>query len=304
MKWTDLINQDLNWRVADILARQTELPLNEGNPVILRNHDKCCEKKKASLIKHMHCLKSLIAPFDPDAVETYNDEKSVEEEDGDKPARPTGARFIPDSEKIQKIANSSLPGPCKVLDLKTEEQRRAEESEKQNRREELKLQTFLNNEMTKEEIEDITDQVWLDPREDRRLAKACLALRAACMNHTLGMNPKEEDKFIKQADALRNRGEWQLDKKHTYRRMILTGDMPSWLQPVEAMARHYDPIWCPKEMNDDGSPNPDCYRYRPPGSDSPWTIKRDEATPDATRMYRKFMMNGVNIARCLRSKNN
>jgi hypothetical protein len=33
-------------------------------------------------------------------------------------------------------------------------------------------------------------------------------------------------------------------------------------------------------------------------------IKRDEATPDATRMYRKFMTNTVNIARALRTKNN
>jgi hypothetical protein len=73
------------------------------------------------------------------------------------------------------------------------------------------------------------------------------------------MNPKEEDKFIKQADALRNRGEWQLDKKHTYRRMILTGDMPSWLQSVEAMAQHYETIWCPEETNKDGLPNLDCY---------------------------------------------
>jgi hypothetical protein len=124
------------------------------------------------------------------------------------------------------------------------------------------------------------------------------------MNHTLGGNKKDEDKFIKQADALRNRGEWVLDKRHTYRRMILTGDAPSWLQPVEAMARHYQPIWCPEETNPDGSPNLACYHYRAPGQDSPWAIKRDEATPDATRMYKKFMTGIVNIARCLRTKNN
>jgi hypothetical protein len=148
------------------------------------------------------------------------------------------------------------------------------------------------------------DEVWQDPRIDRRLHKTCVALRAACMNHTLGGNPKDEDKFIKQADALRNRGEWVLDKKHTYRRMILTDDMPSWLQPVEVMARHYQPIWCPQEFNEDGSQNLACYHYRPPGKDSPWAIKRDEATPDATRAYKKFMTDGVNIARCLKTKDN
>jgi hypothetical protein len=306
LKWTDLINQDLNWRVHDIIARKTELELNEGNPVILKHHDRCCEKKKASLIKHMHALRSLIAPFDPEAEEHYDDEEEGNgEEEGDQPLRPTGKKFISDQEKIKKICDGSPElGPVKKMDFRSEEERRAAESETRNRHEELKLQTFLNNEMSKDEVEDIADQVWRDPREDNRLAKACLALRAGCMNHTLGMNPKEEDKFIKRADALRNRGEWQLDKKHTYRRMILTGDMPSWLQPVEAMAKHYQPVWCPEETNEDGSPNLDCYHYHPPGSESPWMIKRDDATPNATRMYRKFMTNGVNIARCLRTKNN
>jgi hypothetical protein len=86
--------------------------------------------------------------------------------------------------------------------------------------------------------------------------------------------------------------------------MILTDDMPSWLQPVEAMAKHYEPIWCPRESNEDGSPNMKCYHYHPPGSDSPWMIKRDAATPEATRMYRKYMTNIVNIARTLMTKNN
>jgi hypothetical protein len=86
--------------------------------------------------------------------------------------------------------------------------------------------------------------------------------------------------------------------------MILTDDMPSWLQPVEAMASHYRPIWCPVEFNEDGTPNLACYHYHPPGRDSPWTIKRDEATPDATRIYQKFMTNRLAIAKCLKTKNN
>jgi hypothetical protein len=122
--------------------------------------------------------------------------------------------------------------------------------------------------------------------------------------HTLVGNLREMDKSIKVADALRNRGEWSLDKRHTYRRMILTEDMPSWMQPAEAMAAHYRPIWCPEERNEDGSLNQACYRYSPPDRDSPWTIKRDEATPDATRTYRKFMTNRLAIAKCLKTKNN
>jgi hypothetical protein len=138
--------------------------------------------------------------------------------------------------------------------MKTEEERRAEESEMRNRQEDLKLQTFLNCEMMSAEAEDIAEEISQDPRADGRLHKARVSLRAACMNHTLAGNPKDEDGFIKQADALRNRGEWMLDKRHTYRRMIITDDAPSWLQPVEAMVRHYESIWCQRETNDDGPP--------------------------------------------------
>jgi hypothetical protein len=179
------------------------------------------------------------------------------------------------------------------------------ESLKKSRREEMMIQTLINCESSNDEIEDLAHLTWADPREENSIAKTCVALRAAAINHTLfGKDPKKDDKYLKQADALRNRGEWQLDKKHTYRRMILTDDMPSWLQPVEVMAGHYEPIWCPRETNEDGSPNLNCYHYHPHGSESPWLIKRDAATPDATRMYRKFMTNTVNIARTLRTKNN
>jgi hypothetical protein len=254
----------------------------------------------------MHCLKSLIAPYDPDEPETNRDEEeSVEEEDGDQPVKPTGGKKISDEELTSKICNQMLPGPVKILDYQTEEQKREADSKRRSRLEEMEIQTFINCETSDDEIHDIAEQTWADLREDNRLAKSCAALRIAALNHTLfGKSPKKDDKFLKQADALRNRGEWQLDKKHTYRRMILTDDMPSWLQPVEAMAKHYEPIWCPRETNEVGSPNLDCYHYRPPGSESQWMIKRDEATPDATRMYRKYMTNIVNIARTLKTKNN
>jgi hypothetical protein len=46
LKWTDLINQNLNWRIHDLITRKTDVELNEGNPVVLRSHDQNCEKKK------------------------------------------------------------------------------------------------------------------------------------------------------------------------------------------------------------------------------------------------------------------
>jgi hypothetical protein len=87
--------------------------------------------------------------------------------------------------------------PKKEIEMKTPEEKRAEESEKRNRREEWTLQTLLDNAMEVAEVEDICEEVRQDPREDRRLDKTCMALRAACMNHTLAGNLKELDKFIK-----------------------------------------------------------------------------------------------------------
>jgi hypothetical protein len=80
--------------------------------------------------------------------------------------------------------------------------------------------------------------------------------------------------------------------------MILTDDAPSWLNPVEVMVDHYRPIWCPEETNPDGSPNHDCYHYRPP------TIKGDITDIEPSKDYRKFMTNRLAIAKCLKTKNN
>jgi hypothetical protein len=121
MKRTNLICDTLNWRISDLIARDVETQLNEWTPVAVATHDKISEKKKATLIKQMHSLKSLIAPFDPEATETY-DEESTNEEGGDGPVQPTGAKFIPKSERIPKICDSMLQGPRKEVTLKTEEE--------------------------------------------------------------------------------------------------------------------------------------------------------------------------------------
>jgi hypothetical protein len=94
----------------------------------------------------MHCLKSLIAPIDPDDVQTFEDE-TLEDDEGDGVAKPTGAMFIPEAEKVKRVCNSMFQMPKKEVGLKTEEERMAEESEMRNRREEWRLQTFLNNSM-------------------------------------------------------------------------------------------------------------------------------------------------------------
>jgi hypothetical protein len=40
LKWTDLINKVLNWRIAELIAREVEAEMNEGIPVAIRTHDK------------------------------------------------------------------------------------------------------------------------------------------------------------------------------------------------------------------------------------------------------------------------
>jgi hypothetical protein len=131
--------------------------------------------------------------------------------------------------------------PAKKIPLSAA-QKRDRDSDKRARREECQVQTLLNSETPKDAISDLLEQTWVDSRREHDLRKACIALLAACMNHTLVGSAKEIDKYVKVPDALRNRGELVLDKKHTYRRMILTGDTPSWLQPV----------WCREDTNPDG----------------------------------------------------
>jgi hypothetical protein len=76
------------------------------------------------------------------------------------------------------------------------------------------------------------------------------------------------------------------------------------MQTVNVMVNHYQPIWCPRETNEDGSPNLMCYRYSAPSSNSPWAIRRDGSALEPSRDYRKFMTNRIAIAKCLRTKNN
>jgi hypothetical protein len=219
----------LIWRTHEIIAEETETVMNTSVPLKLDSHEKVREKKQKILLRHMYSLRSLIAPFDPD--DDSSEEESMDEE-YERVVTPQGIPVVSPSEQVERICKGSLNIPGRKLNLKTEEQRREEEAAKKNRAEERKKQTFLNNMQTPEEVEDICKAVWADPREDKRLREAWTALREACTTKTLVGNPKDEDKSIKQADALRNRSEWALDKKDTYLRMILTDGAPSWMQRI------------------------------------------------------------------------
>jgi hypothetical protein len=154
--------------------------------------------------------------------------------------------------------------------------------------------------MEAEEYRDIMEAVWLDPRIDTRLHDTCNALRAAVMSKTLKENKSDGGKLIKQGDALKNRNDWALDKKHVYCRMILIHDAPSWLQPAGVMVQHYEPIWFPKEFNIDGSPPLGHCKYRSPNAESPWAIHSRASSEDVSRSYKRFITNRIAIAKCLR----
>jgi hypothetical protein len=214
LKWTGLINDALIWRSSELAAREIEKSYNDGeDPREIFSHIAVREKKKASLAKYMKNLASLIAPYDPD-----DDEIPIGEgQEDDDLVHTDGLPSRSPEERVQRVVDGFFTVPAKPVP-KTVEQKRREESEKRSRREECELQTLLNSETTSDMLNDILEANWEDPRVERSLHKTCLALRAACMNHTLGCSNKEQDKFIQVADQLRNRNEWVLDKKHTYRK--------------------------------------------------------------------------------------
>jgi hypothetical protein len=96
--------------------------------------------------------------------------------------------------------------------MRSGDERMDAEAERRNRKDEWLKQTLINCETSREEVEELCNATWADPRKEKRLRDACNALRAAVMNKTLVGNSKDNDKFIKHADTLRNRSEWRLDK--------------------------------------------------------------------------------------------
>jgi hypothetical protein len=65
-KWTRLIEEVLTWRVADLIGQAVEQEMHDGNTITAKSHKPVHEKKKATLLKYMFALKSLIAPLKAD----------------------------------------------------------------------------------------------------------------------------------------------------------------------------------------------------------------------------------------------
>jgi hypothetical protein len=117
LRWTELIGKALTWRTADLIAREVEMELNEDIPVAIRSHDRVAAKKKEGLLKYMRALKSLIAPYDPDAREGYDDDEEPNDEGGDGPIRIGGPQFMSKKDKTQKICDTMLPGSAKAVSV-------------------------------------------------------------------------------------------------------------------------------------------------------------------------------------------
>jgi hypothetical protein len=203
LKWTRLIEETLTWRTAELIGEEAEKELNGDITLVVKSHEKVREKKKNSLLKYMLALKSLISPLNAD------DEIPVDEdgEDDDEEDAGNVVHRSPQDE-LERLVKGSLKLPRKEQDLRTTEEKRIEETMKKDQTDEWAVQTMLNCELTRDQVETIRDAVWEDPREHGELKRTCVALRVGVVNKTLFGRKKDQDKFIKQADALRNRGEW------------------------------------------------------------------------------------------------
>jgi hypothetical protein len=133
MKWTGLVQNMLAWRTSEIIATKVEEEMY-GGPVSIRTHESVREKKKKSLLKHMHALRSLITPFDPDD-HIYEDEEGLGEED-QAPVKRNGVEFVPESERVNRLCDSMFQGPKNEVDMRTAEEKRRDALAKQNQRDE------------------------------------------------------------------------------------------------------------------------------------------------------------------------
>jgi hypothetical protein len=206
-KWTQLVLDALNWRTADVNSTEIE-EANQGHRISFESHGHVRDIRKRRLRKYMFTLKSLITPINPD------DDDEEETSDSDKKVQSAQEiRFLKgktERERPDSVMNSSLKMERRDLTAESAKQLREERSLKQERADAWAIQTLLNTSMNEDEVDDVLNRVWADPRKEEDLIKTCNSLRAAVMTNTLSGNRDKEAKFLKKADALRNRSDWAL----------------------------------------------------------------------------------------------
>jgi hypothetical protein len=270
VKWTRLISNVLKWRIADLAAAEVELE-TQGRPVRTACHEQIRAKRFKQPEKYMCALWGFVSQDDP-----YGDLDDDEDEDQENGGQDKVLESIADK-TLMEIGNRRKP------DTRSVEKAKEGKLKEEARREELAIPTRLNADTTAEEVHELASATWMDPGLDHRSRETSGALRPGCITGTLKKDKKDDQKFIKQADALKNRNDWVLDKKHVHGRMILQRDAPYWLPPVEILVKHHQPIRNPPLQNSDGTLKLDHYKYREPSEQNSWAIRKDLQLEDIAK---------------------
>jgi hypothetical protein len=126
LKWTRMIQDLLCWRLADLDAEEVEAGMRGGDRLGLDTYEAVRAKKKASLLKYMRSLGSLIAPFNQDHV----NEEDIDDEQVQEVQQNRDSRVRDKKEKLDRIVAGALKTPTKVIDLLTPDQQREKASAK------------------------------------------------------------------------------------------------------------------------------------------------------------------------------
>jgi hypothetical protein len=127
---------------------------------------------------------------------------------------------------------------------------------------------------------------------ESQVYKTCLSIRMP------RLTDKKKQQLLEETEALRDRNDWILDRKHVYGRSILKKKMPQWMESVERMEAHYRPIWDPPALSRE---------WKPPVSEQDlWAFPKRLFTDgeQIANEFLEFMKDPKNVAQNLRWKNN
>jgi hypothetical protein len=241
MKWCKAIADMMAWRTGDIAAGEVERAagvFERAGLEVIR------ARKFQSFMKYLGNLKQLVPSKDP---------RPEEQEEEDKERRATAIwpkmKRGQDQKAINKareekaltnIVNATLPDKRK--EILTEEEKAERETREKKLMEESVVLGRVHENLTTEQLEAIARETWEAPSTSAQLWETVREIQLNCLLGTMPSDEQSDKKFLKRAEAIRNRGDWTLDKKHVYRRSVLQRDMPQWTANAAGLANHYAQI--------------------------------------------------------------
>jgi hypothetical protein len=161
LKWTRLIQDMLNWRLGDVTSTELEEEMS-GSPIDIARHAAINSMKKESLTKYVVALSKLLAPYDPDAEnDDLDDEEVVKSAKEDRIAQDQS-----DRDKLNRIVAGSSRMGRQEIGGRLDSQKREDETIENEKKSVWQSQTLLHNAMPCEELKDVLEVTWEDPRRD------------------------------------------------------------------------------------------------------------------------------------------